>query len=150
MIERVGRQRTEHFDRAQMRAGRQALGWSQGRLAAELEVSIVSIAAWERGARAPQPPVLLALATVINVDPADLLITPRARWTLVELRTVAGLHQQAAARAIHVGADRLRYIEAGYQRPDERLRAALADVYRCTGSEIDTAWQRGRDRLLAG
>lgn len=149
MIDAVGKRRIPGFAHERMRAARVDKGWTQGRLAAEVDVSVVSITAWERGLRAPEPPAFLALARGLDLEPAELLSPPADQWTLVELRIVSGLYQQVAAQAAAIASDRLSHLESGYERLDDRARGALARVYNTTEPNIEDCWNRGRDRLRA-
>lgn len=148
-ISHVGRHRTPGFAHTWLRAARKERGWTQGRLAAMLDVSITTVGSWERGLNAPEPPQLLALARVFGVAPAELLDSDPDGWTLVELRVVSGLRQQQVAEQLNTTPNRIGSLEAGYERPDERLRAGLADAYGVAIDTIDAAWQRGRDQLIS-
>lgn len=149
MIDSVGRRRTPGFASDRMREARVAKNWTQGRLAAEADVSLRTITAWERGLRAPEPPKLVALARVLGIQPEHLLATPPHQWTLIELRAANGLLQQDAAKAASITADRLSHLESGYERLDDRTRASLAAVYGVDGPAVQDSWQRGRDQLRA-
>lgn len=149
MIDAVGRRRIPGFAHERMRTARLAKGWTQGRLAAEADVSVVSITAWERGLRAPEPPAFRALAAGLALEPSELLSLAADEWTLVELRIVSGLYQQVAAKTAAIAPDRLSHLESGYERLDDRTRQALASVYNTTEATIEDCWKRGRDRLRA-
>jgi transcriptional regulator with XRE-family HTH domain len=149
MIDSVGRRRTPGFAQDRIREARVAKGWTQGRLAAEADVSLRTITAWERGLRAPEPPTLVMLARVLDIEPHELLVIPADQWTLIELRTATGLLQQSAAKAVSVTPDRLSHLESGYERLDDRTRAALAAVYHVSDEMVQDSWQRGRDQLRA-
>lgn len=149
MIRGVGATRIPAFSAAAMRAAREAKGWSQGRLAAELDLAVVTVSTWERGGQAPEPPTFVLLAAALDIDPGDLLDRPREQWTLTEMRVVHGLHQQtAAALAGGVRANKLSQVEAGYERLREPLRTTLAALYEATTESLDRAWENGRQQLI--
>jgi len=148
MLGPVGATRIPAFSPKELLGARTRRGWSQGRLAAALEVSVNTVGGWERGERTPGPPVFLAMARELQVDPALLLSVPRALWTLLELRAVAGLHQAAAAKELNINPTTLSHIELAYAEiPDDRLED-FARVYRSTPNEITRCWKRTRTRLL--
>ncbi len=149
MIDDVGTRRITAFSGTRLGAARQARGWSRGRLAVQLDVSVSTVAAWERGDNAPEPPSIAALASALDIDAADLLDTAPDTWTLVELRAVIGLRQIDAARELQIQTDRLGRLELGYERVDPRTRAAMARLYGVDEPAVDACWQRGRDRLTA-
>lgn len=149
MIDSVGRRRTPGFAPERMRAARLARKWTQGRLAAEADVSLRSITAWERGLRAPEPPTLAIVARALELKPADLMSTTRDLWTLIELRVASGLRQQDAAEASGLLPDRLSHLESGYDRLDDKSTLALASVYGVDEATVQDCWQRGRDQLRA-
>ncbi len=131
-----------------MRRAREARGWSQGRLAAELDLAVITVSSWERGLQAPEPPTFVLLAAALHLQPGELLDTSSDRWTLTELRVVRGIHQQTAAVSAGIGPSRLSQIEAGYERLREPLRSRLAALYQVTDHVIDQAWEQGRKRFM--
>lgn len=149
MIRKVGATRIPGFDAAAMRAAREAMGWSQGRLGVEVGMAVVTISSWERSKSAPEPPKFVQLARALNVEPAALLRAPRAEWTLTDLRVVTGTHQREAAHSLGIQPTRLSHIEAGYEALRSPLTEKLAQLYGVTSDQIQHAWQRGRDQLLA-
>jgi len=148
MISSVGTRRIPAFNAAAMRRAREARGWSQGRLAAELDLAVITIYSWERGTQAPEPPTFVLLAAALDLQPGELLDTDSDQWTLAELRVVRGIHQQTAAANADVRPNRLSQIEAGYERLREPLRSRLAALYNVTEEVIDQAWEQGRQRLM--
>lgn len=149
MIGRVGTTRIRAFDPSAMRAAREAKGWSRGRLAVVLGVSPVAVAKWERGSSTPEPPRLRALAEALGIEPGTLLVTASSDWTLADYRVVRGLHQVDVTRDHQVTPTRLSSLELGYEAPRPDELDALAAAYDTTADELEAAWQRGRDRLLA-
>ncbi len=149
MMSRVGAIRIPSFSGERMRAAREGLNWSQGRLAAEMDIRVATISTWERGIRTPEPPTFLAIAQALKVKPADLLTIPVERWGLPELRVVsAGLHQGQVARMLGLHQIRIGNVELGYERPSDELTVALAKIYGTTAQEILEAWHNGRERLM--
>jgi len=55
---------------AQIRAARLARNWSQGKLAARLGVSWVTVCRWENGHWRPSPLAVARLAEVLGLVPA--------------------------------------------------------------------------------
>lgn len=148
MISRVGVIRIPSFSGERLRAARSDRHWSQGRLAAQLDVRLTTIGAWERGLRTPEPPTFLALALALSLDPADLLTVPVEHFTLAELRVVAGLHQRDVAERLAAKQVRISNVESGYERLTDELKEGLAAAYNTTPDQVLAAWERGRDRLL--
>lgn len=149
MIKRVGARRITAFHAPKLAAVRSARGWTYGRVAAALDVSASTVAAWERGARAPEPPLFVALARAFDLEPAELLSIPPPEWGLAEFRVTRGYHQREAAELTGIRVDKLSGAESGYQRLDDDDVHALAALYEIETAEVREAWQRGRDRLLA-
>lgn len=149
MIEDVGTRRITAFSGTRLAALRHAHGWSRGRLAVPLEVSVSTVAAWERGDNAPEPPTIAAIAKALGIDPAELFDAGPESWTLLELRATGGYRQIDAARELAIQPDKLSRLELGYERIDPPTRTALAALYAVDETTIDACWQRGRDRLTA-
>lgn len=148
MIERVGVIRIPNFSGERLRTARADLQWSQGRLAAVLDVRLTTIGAWERGLRTPEPPTFLALAEALDLDPVELLTVPAEQFTLAELRVVAGLHQRDVATRLSTKQVRISNAESGYERLTDEMKQGLATAYNTSADQIAAAWERGRERLL--
>ena len=58
---------------ARIRARRQALGWSQGRLAEKTGITANYVGVLERGLKLPTLDLLVKLARVLGLEPAGLL-----------------------------------------------------------------------------
>ncbi len=150
MINNMGTRRITAFSGTRLAALRHAQGWTRGRLAVPLDVSVSTVAAWERGDNAPEPPTIAALAKILGTAAADLLDAGPESWTLVELRATGGYRQIDAARQLAIQPDKLSRLELGYERIDPPIRDALATLYSVDTATIDACWQRGRDRLTGG
>lgn len=148
MIERVGVTRIPSFSGERLRIARLNRKWSQGRLAAALNVSSSTIGQWERGVRTPEPPLFVALAEALKLDPGALLAVPVEQFALAELRVTAGLHQRDVASQLGVGQGRISNVESGYERLSDDMTQELARAYNTTPEQVASAWERGRDRLL--
>lgn len=149
MIDGVGRRRFTAFSGDRLASARHEHNWSRARLAAELDVSLAAVAAWERGDRAPEPAGIAALATALGIGTVDLVDAPPQTWTMVELRVLAGLRQVDVAASTDMQADKLGRLESGAERLDPPTRTALAELYGVDEPTLDACWQRGRDRLTA-
>ncbi len=149
MLGHMGATRLPAFSPARLVQSRLDRGWSQGRLAVALDVSINTVGAWERGDRTPAPPVFLTLAQQLKVEPASLLSVPRGQWTMLELRVAAGLYQAAAAHKLDISATVLRHIELAYAEVPAAQLEEFAAVYQSTPDEIVGCWKRTRTQLLA-
>lgn len=148
MIELVGVTRIPSFSGERLRTARIDRKWSQGRLAAVLDVRSTTIGAWERGLRTPEPPTFLALAEALSLEPGALLAVPAEHFTLAELRVTAGLHQRDVATQLGVKQVRISNVESGYERLSDEMTQGLARAYSTTPDHITSAWERGRARLL--
>lgn len=148
MIDRVGATRIPAFSAENVVAARTAKGWSQGRLAAAMDVSLPSVSAWERGVSAPSPPMFVRLAVALSVDPSELLSIGRHAWTLVEFRVVKGLHQQEVAKIAGISHNKLTAVEAAFERAPGGLFETLSTLYGSSVEEITQAWERTRTHLL--
>lgn len=147
-IEDVGATRNPAFSGALLRAARARRGWSQGQLAARLEVGVPTVGAWERGARTPSPPLLMRIAQTLEIDAETLLTVPRREWTLTDFRVIGGLHQREAAQQLNLTTDRLSHLEAAYERGSDELFQRMADLYHVDPGQLRDAWERARSRLL--
>lgn len=148
MIDHVGATRIPAFSGDLAVKARLARAWSQGRLAAELDVSVQTVSSWERSINTPSPPFFLRLAQALSVRPDDLLNVPRADWSLIEHRAAAGLHQQDVAKLAGISNKRLSNIELAYERGNDELFEKLSATYRAESSELQRAWERTRTQLL--
>jgi transcriptional regulator with XRE-family HTH domain len=84
-----------------IREARERLGLTQHRLARLVGVAGGErISRWELGLDEPRPDLLVRLATVLELPPADLLVG--ARHDLRKLRYCAGLSSPELAAAVHV------------------------------------------------
>ena len=148
MLGPMGATRLPAFSPARLVRLRLHRGWSQGRLAVALKVSVNTVGAWERGDRTPAPPVFLALAQELKVEPACLLSVPRGLWTMLELRAASGLYQAAAAEKLDISATVLRHIELAYAELPAAHLEEFAAVYQSTPDELVGCWKRTRTQLL--
>lgn len=133
-----------HHELARLRAGRGITLDAVARAVGVADRSRVSH--WESGAESPRPAALLALATVLAVDPLELLDGGRATPTLATLRSAAGLTRGQAA--VRVGMSRPAYLrlDAGRGRRDlpASLTAALALAYGVDERTVRNAHARSR------
>lgn len=143
----VGVVRIPSFSGALMRTAREGRSWSQGRLAALLNVPVSNVGAWERGLRSPEPSTLIAISAALDVPPAALLDLPRSSWTLNELRAVTGINQKDTAQALELTQVRLSHIESAYVPVPPALLPAMARQYQSTGQEVTACWERTRRQL---
>lgn len=112
-------------DPTAIRAARERLGLTQHRLARLVGVAGGErISRWELGLDEPRPDLLVRLATVLELPPADLLVG--ARRDLRKLRYCAGLSSPELAAAVHVSTrSYVRWESGAWVRPPsaEILRA---------------------------
>lgn len=112
-------------DSTELRAARERLGLTQHQLARLVGVAGGErISRWELGLDEPRPDLLVRLARVLGLSPADLLIG--ADHDLRRLRYCAGLSSAELAAAIHVSTRSYARWESGsWVRPPsvENLRA---------------------------
>lgn len=107
---------------------RVAKGWSQGRLAAMMDVSVQAVSSWERSINTPSPPYFIRLVQALSVRPGDLLNVPRVDWSLIDHRAAAGLHQQDVPKLAGISNKRLSNIELAYERGNEELFEKLQNT----------------------
>jgi len=135
----VARRGIAHFQAARLRALRAARGLTQGELATAIEVGRRSVTLWETGGRAPDLAVLVRLVAVLGCDIADLVVVPAQERTLLSLRILSGLSQEAAATALGWSRQTLYAVETGERAPSDDQRATLARVYRCAAADVSAA-----------
>lgn len=108
-----------------IRAARESLGMTQHQLARSIGVAGGErISRWELGLDEPRPDLLVRLARILNLVPADLL--DDAGRGLRRLRYCAGLSSADLAAAVHVSTRSYARWESGsWVRPpsNESLRA---------------------------
>jgi transcriptional regulator with XRE-family HTH domain len=148
MISDVGTTRVPSFDGSRLQQGREAKGWSRGRLAAAVSKTVASVSGWERNVRTPEAATLVALAKALGLQPADLLSRPRPEWRMVEYRVVKGLQQMEVAEKTGMHPIRVSHVEQTYEKPSEEQFAALARVYDVPVQELQDAWDRTRDEFI--
>ena len=122
-------------------------GLDTKRLAVQVGVSAVTVRSWIGGRSAPTPARLAALASALDLEPAQLTGVPPALQTLADLRIHAALNQAEAAALVGTSRTSISDYELGVSELPEALAPALAQAYRVTVDEVLEAWQRSRDTL---
>ena len=92
----------------------------------------------ERGAIAPSPPRLKAIAAQLGIHPLWLLDAEEDP-TLVQLRFAAGLYQREAAMALGISDAYLARLEMGLREMPERVVCHTPSVYLCTRATVESA-----------
>ncbi|MEH6821805.1 helix-turn-helix transcriptional regulator [Dietzia kunjamensis] len=130
-----------------VRRGMERHGLDVKRLAVQVGVSAVTVRSWLGGRSAPSPSRLAALATALDLDPAQLTGVPSTLQTLADLRIHSALNQSQAAARVGTSRTSLSDYELGVSELPEALIPALAETYKVTADEVIDAWQRSRDTL---
>jgi transcriptional regulator with XRE-family HTH domain len=99
---------------------------------------------FERGAREPNPRMIVALAEALTREPMQLLLLPNG-VDLEALRLVSGLSAADVATSAHVSLGSYLQWEAGHSLPlaNERILSALARRLKVSTVEIVDALKRG-------
>lgn len=126
------------FSPARLADARHAAGLRQEDLAVSIGARRLYVTNLERGAIAPSPPRLKALADVLNVHPLWLL-DAESEPTLVQLRFAAGLYQREAATALNISDAYLARLEMGLRDYPEKLVCHTPPVYLCTQATVQSA-----------
>ena len=148
MISDMAKTRVAAFDGNASPAGPGSQGLESWAASGRCGQAVASVSGWERNTRTPEPATLVALAQAVDLDPGELLGTPRTEWGLAEFRVTRGLQQREVAKAIGMNPVRFSYIEAAYERPAERC-SPLWPSSTASEQEIIDAWERTRARLTA-
>lgn len=80
-----------------VRSAREARGWTQGALAAQVSVSHAQISRIESGGRGADSRTLAALVRVLQLDPAEALAAVETAWPAEAGVEVAGVEEGVAA-----------------------------------------------------
>ncbi len=137
------------FSRTAARAARNRAGLTQADAAAIIGVTDGIVSAWESGTRAPGPRNLVALATSLGVDAAELINLADDDRRLADIRAISGLSGGDVAERLEISATSLYDVERGDQRPSAQLQARLAALYGVGEGVIEDAWVRSRSARLA-
>ncbi|WP_411741232.1 helix-turn-helix domain-containing protein [Rhodococcus sp. IEGM 1408] len=114
-------------------------------LAVVLAVSTSTVEGWMSARRTPEPPLLVELARVLKLRPADLTLVSEDDERLHDLRVHAGLLQADAASAAGLRQPQLSKMERGVAVPREELCEPLARVYEVEPGRVLAAWNRSRE-----
>lgn len=135
------------IDPAALRRARTNKGLTQHELARLIGVAGGErVSRWELGTSEPRPDVLLRLAEVLDVEPADLLTPPTNGQDLRRLRTLAGLSARQLADQAHLSLASIQRWEAGRLQhlPSEPAMALVADAVKATPAAVADALNQAR------
>ena len=110
-------------------------GMTQEDLAIQLGVSTTSISSWEHGRSVPDPANYARLRATFGGDERLLREVDPLRG-LAQHRARAGYSQQQAAQEAGIPLGALRLVERGVRLPTEHERAAIAEAYGITETEV--------------
>lgn len=114
------------FDRAALKAAREAKGMSVGDVARVADVAVSALRAWERGDRGPQVDRLASVARVLEVPMSTLVDIDPARCTLVDLRILTGRTQNELASSLGMSTTALGSLERAEVRLTDDRAGQLA------------------------
>ncbi|MBB1030025.1 MAG: helix-turn-helix transcriptional regulator [Dietzia sp.] len=137
--------RAGHISPTALRSAVARRGATAEDLAVALAVSTSTVEGWLSARRTPEPPLLVALARVLKVRPADLTLVSEDVERLPDLRIHAGLLQAEAAAAAGLRQPQLSKMERGVAIPRSELCEPLARVYGLEPERVLAAWTRSRD-----
>ena len=135
------------IDPAALRRARTNQGLTQHELARLIGVAGGErVSRWELGTSEPRPDVLLRLAEVLDVEPADLLTPPTKGQDLRRLRTLAGLSARQLADQAHLSLASVQRWEAGRLQhlPSETAMTLVADAVKATPAAVADALNQAR------
>ncbi|ONI48498.1 helix-turn-helix domain-containing protein [Streptomyces sp. IB2014 011-1] len=131
------------FLAGQLRAQREARGWSCDQLAVVAGINAATVRTAEGGTSRPSPRVVQALAAALGV-PVEQLAPFEGVLTLRELRARRGLTQRDVAARVGVSTGMVSKVERGIHGVKEPgTWAASYGVSRTSWTE---AWEAGRER----
>lgn len=117
-------------------------GLSADDLAAKVGSSRQAVSTWEVGRSTPPPAMLGRLAAALETSVAALVPLPASQVRLADLRVLAALSQNEAAKLIAISPTLLGEIERGQKPPTEERIQAMAQAYGVTDRSIEEAWER--------
>lgn len=133
------------FSPAALRAARAAADLRTDELAHLLGVTRQAVGNWENGTAKPGPPTLVELASVLRVQPGDLVPIRESDLLIGDLRALAGLTQAQAAKMAGIPVGTLAEIERGLRSVDETRVAALAAAFGVPVNRVGAVWRRTID-----
>lgn len=128
------------FSGAALRKARKQLGLTADELGVRAGVTENTVLRWETGSSRPTAANLRKVASALNLTPADLLpsrvvVNP----TLRDIREIAGLSLETAARESGLSRSTLARLERGIQALSDAAGDALASAYGLTFEEVEAA-----------
>lgn len=134
-------------DPTALRRARTRKGLTQHELARLIRVAGGErVSRWELGTSEPRPDVLIRLAEVLGVEPADLLTPATQGQSLRRLRTLAGLSARQLADQAHLSLASIQRWEAGRLQnlPTAAALAGLAEALGATPAAVADALNQAR------
>ncbi|QHE72939.1 helix-turn-helix domain-containing protein [Rhodococcus sp. WAY2] len=123
---------------------RTAAGMSRTTLARALGVDPSTIHNWETSRSHPEPEHLARITEELGISLDRLVVVPRNRRVLADLRILAGLTQRQVAYRAGVSTTTIGKIERGEASLSDRHAAALADALGLDERTIRAAYLRNR------
>jgi transcriptional regulator with XRE-family HTH domain len=130
------------FRADRLRDFRVRAGLSADDLAAKVGSSRQAVSTWEVGRSTPPPAMLGRLAHALDISVAALVPLPASQLRLADLRVLAALSQNEAAKRLDVSPTLLGEIERGQKPPTAERVHALAIAYGVTDRSVEEAWHR--------
>jgi transcriptional regulator with XRE-family HTH domain len=127
-----------------LRTARLRKGWTIGQLAATADIGFSAASAYAEGRAAPPPPVLVRLASVLDVATTDLAPLS-AQPRLAELRWHAGHTVASLAAELGLTPGYTGHVLRGEMRVTDPIRWAAA--LSITIDQLDRAWHAARADL---
>ncbi len=134
-------------DPSALRAARERMGLTQHELARRVGAAGGErISRWELGTSEPRPSFLLQLASVLDLDPGELLALEGEVPDLRALRFEAGCSVPEVAVSVRVSKAAYQRWEAGQWRrlPGGSTLAALAATFDVSASNVSAAFDEAR------
>ncbi|MEU2004712.1 helix-turn-helix domain-containing protein [Rhodococcus sp. NPDC019627] len=132
------------FQPRALEVARTAAGLSRGALSRALGVDPSTIHKWETSRSHPEPEHLTRITETLGIPLDRLLVVPRNRQVLADLRILAGLTQRQVANRAGISTTTIGKIERGEASLSDRHAAALADVLCVDERTIRAAYLRNR------
>lgn len=134
------------FDRAALKAAREAKGMSVVDVARVADVAVSALRAWERGDRGPQVDRLAAVARVLDVPMSTLVDLDPVRCTLVDLRILTGRTQNELAQALGMSTTALGSLERAEVRLTDERAGRLAGQLGVDVDAVHRAYANAKGR----
>lgn len=137
------------FDRGEFKRLRRAwreTGMSNHDLGRLAGIGEATLRTWENGTRAPNIDKLAAVLAVLEIPVSAVVRVPPEERTLGDLRVLAGLTQPQLAKAAGMSTTALSTLERAGTPLTQAKAEALAPLLGVSIGEVQTAWQRARDR----